>query len=89
MNLYVGNLAPEATSEDLTALFAAFGAVSSASLIKDKMTGASRGFAFVEMPSQDEAQKAMAALNGKDLKGKPLTVNEARPKSNDRGPARR
>jgi RNA recognition motif-containing protein len=83
MNIYVGNLAPDATTEDLTTEFAAFGTVSSANLIKDRYSGESRGFAFVEMESKDQAMAAMAALNGKDLKGKPLTVNEARPKSDD------
>jgi RNA recognition motif-containing protein len=80
MNIYVGNLASDATSEEITAAFEAFGAVASVNLIKDKYTGASRGFAFVEMESKAEAQAAMDGLNGKDFKGQPLTVNEARPR---------
>lgn len=85
MNIYVGNLAREASEDELRQAFAAFGAVSSASIIKDKFTGESRGFGFVEMPSKEEAEAAMKALNGKDLKGRPLTVNEARPKSDTGG----
>jgi RNA recognition motif-containing protein len=61
--------------------FAAFGEVSSSSIIKDKFSGESRGFGFVEMTNKDEAEKAIAGLNGKDLKGRPLTVNEARPRT--------
>jgi RNA recognition motif-containing protein len=83
MNIYVGNLAPDVTNEDLSAAFEAFGAVASANIIKDRYSGESRGFAFVEMDAANEAQAAMTGLNGKDLKGKPLTVNEARPKTND------
>jgi RNA recognition motif-containing protein len=83
MNIYVGNLAPEATAEDITAAFAAFGTVDSVNLIKDRYSGESRGFAFVEMAAKTEATAAMTALNGKDLKGKPLSVNEARPKTDD------
>ncbi len=62
-------------------LSAAFGEVSSASIIKDKFSGESRGFGFVEMPNKEEADKAIAGLNDKDLKGRPLTVNEARPRT--------
>jgi RNA recognition motif-containing protein len=61
--------------------FAAFGEVSSSSIIKDKFSGESRGFGFVEMTNKDEAEKAIAGLNGKDLKGRPLTVNEPRPRT--------
>lgn len=81
MNIYVGNLSREVTEDDLRQAFGQFGAVSNASVIKDKFSGESRGFGFVEMPSKDEAAAAMNALNGKDLKGRFLTVNEARPKS--------
>jgi RNA recognition motif-containing protein len=84
MNIYVGNLAREVISEDLQQAFAAFGEVATASVIKDKFTGESRGFGFVEMPSKEQAQAAITGLNGKDLKGRPLTVNEARPKSDNR-----
>ena len=80
MNIYVGNLSFQASEEDVRAAFAAFGEVSSASIIKDKFTGQSRGFAFVEMPNADEGKAAIQGMNGKDLKGRSLTVNEARPK---------
>ena len=80
MNIYVGNIAHEATEEDLKQTFSAHGAVTKTSIIKDKFTGNSRGFGFVEMATDEEAKAAIAALNGKDLKGRPLTVNEARPR---------
>ena len=80
MNIYVGNLAREVTEDDLRQAFAAFGEVTSASVIKDKYTGQGRGFGFVEMPDKAKAEAAMAELNGKDLKGSNLNVNEARPK---------
>jgi RNA recognition motif-containing protein len=81
MNIYVGNLSFQVTEGDLQEAFAAFGAVQSASIIKDKFSGQSRGFGFVEMPNQEEAEKAIAGLNGKDLKGRSITVNEARPRT--------
>ncbi len=81
MNIYVGNISRGVTEAELREAFAAFGEVSSAAIIKDKMTGESRGFGFVEMANKDEAEKAIAALNGKDLKGRTLTVNEARPRT--------
>jgi cold-inducible RNA-binding protein len=84
MNIYVGNLSFQASEEDVQQAFAAYGAVTSASIIKDKFTGQSRGFAFVEMPNADEGKAAIQGMNGKDLKGRTLTVNEARPKE-DRG----
>jgi len=84
MNIYVGNLAREATDSDLRDAFQAFGEVSSASVIKDKFSGDSRGFGFVEMPNKSEAEKAISALNGKGLKGRNITVNEARPRTDDR-----
>ena len=87
MNIYVGNLSGETTEDDLRQAFEAFGQVESANLIKDKFTGESRGFGFVEMPSKDEAQKAIEEMNGTDLKGRTLNVNEARPKT-DRGGGR-
>lgn len=80
MNIYVGNLSKEVTEDDLRQAFSAYGQVDSASIIKDKFTGESRGFGFVQMSSKEEANSAINALNGKDLKGRPLTVNEARPK---------
>jgi RNA recognition motif-containing protein len=85
MNIYVGNLAREVTSEELQAAFAAHGQVTSVAIIKDKFTGESRGFAFVEMASAEEGKAALAALNGKDLKGRAISVSEARPKSDTRG----
>jgi RNA recognition motif-containing protein len=85
MNLYVGNLAHEATEEDLQEAFAAFGQVQSVTIIKDKFSGEPRGFGFVEMPSQSEALAAIAGLAGKELRGRALNVNEARPRNNDRG----
>jgi RNA recognition motif-containing protein len=81
MNIYVGNISRDVTETDLKDAFAAFGAVTSASIIKDKYSGESRGFGFVEMPTKDEGDKAIAGLNGTDLKGRRLTVNEARPRT--------
>lgn len=84
MNIYVGNLSYATTEDDLRQAFEAFGQVTSASIIKDKFTGQSKGFGFVEMPSQEEAKAAIIANNGKELKGRNLSVNEARPRSDDR-----
>jgi len=84
MKIFVGNLSHEVTDDDLRQAFAAFGKVDSATVIKDKFTGASRGFGFVEMPTGSEAQAAIDGMNGKDLKGKAVNVNEARPRE-DRG----
>ena len=78
--LYVGNLAFSTTEGDLRRSFEQFGAVTSCSLITDKFTGKSRGFAFVEMASPADAQKAIAQFHGKDLDGRALTVNEAKPR---------
>ncbi|MEN6409498.1 MAG: RNA-binding protein [Anaerolineaceae bacterium] len=80
MNIYVGNLSFRATEEDLQQAFAAFGQVTSVAIIKDQFTGKSRGFGFVEMANAAEGQAAIAGLNGKDLQGRALTVNEARPR---------
>jgi len=80
MNIYVGNLAREVNDEDLKTAFSAFGQVASAAVIKDKFTGESRGFGFVEMPDKTQAQAAMTGLNGTELKGSALSVNEARPR---------
>jgi len=78
--LYVGNLAYEVTDEELQQLFAQHGAVTSAQIIQDRMTGRSKGFGFVEMSSDQEAQAAITALHGKEFAGRTLTVNEARPR---------
>ena len=84
MNIYVGNLSPDVTGDDLRQAFGAFGQVESANVITDKFSGDSRGFGFVEMPSKDEATAALAGMNGKDIKGRAVSVNEAKPKT-DRG----
>jgi RNA recognition motif-containing protein len=84
MNMYVGNLLREATEDDLRQAFEVFGQVTSIKIIKDMYTGDSRGFGFVEMPNSSEAQSAISGLDGKDLKGRTLKVNEARPRSDDR-----
>jgi RNA recognition motif-containing protein len=81
MKLYVGNIARDVTEDDLRTAFQAHGEVSEVSIIKDKFNGMSKGFAFVEMPVQAEAQKAIAELAGKELKGRSLDVNEARPRT--------
>ena len=80
MNIYVGNLSFQATEEDLRTAFGAFGQVSSASIVKDRYSGQPRGFAFVEMPDAQEARAAIDGLNGKELVGRPINVNEARPR---------
>jgi RNA recognition motif-containing protein len=85
MNIYVGNLAREATEDDVRQAFAPFGTIDTVAIIKDKFTGESRGFGFVEMASKEEATAAIAGLNGKEIKGRPLTVNEARPKTTGGG----
>ncbi len=81
MNIYVGNLAHDATDDDLREAFEAFGQVEKTNVIRDKVGGESRGFGFVEMPSKDEAQTAIDEMNGKDLKGRAINVNEAHPKA--------
>jgi RNA recognition motif-containing protein len=92
--IYVGNFSFHMTEPELRALFEPFGAIDSASIVTDRDTGRSRGFGFVQMPNDNEADKAMAALNGKDSGGRALTVNEAKPQAprsfgggrgNDRG----
>ena len=85
MNIYVGNLPHALTEQELQELFAAYGAVDSAKVITDRFSGQSRGFGFVEMPNKEEAEKALQELNGKEVKGRPLTVNEARPRNDRRG----
>jgi cold-inducible RNA-binding protein len=79
--LYVGNFSFQMTESELRALFEPYGAIESASLATDRDTGRSRGFGFVSMTNDDEAEKAMAALNGKEAGGRALTVNEARPQA--------
>jgi RNA recognition motif-containing protein len=79
MNIYVGNLGQSVTEEALRSLFAAFGAVDSIRIIKDKFTGSPRGFAFVEMSNSEEAGRAIEQLNGAELEGQRIRVNEARP----------
>lgn len=83
MDIYVGNLAYSTTDEGLRAQFAAYGTVSSARVCTDRMTGRSRGFGFVEMPNREEAQAAVDAINGKEVDGRPLRVNESQPKPRD------
>ncbi|UCD92328.1 MAG: RNA-binding protein [Methanobacteriota archaeon] len=85
MNIYVGNLSHDVTETELRAAFEASGEVSSCKIITDRLSGASRGFGFVEMPTDEEAKKAMAELNGTEMKGQSITVNEARPRNDSRG----
>ncbi len=84
MNIYVGNLSYKVTEEDLKEAFEVFGAVDTVKVIKDNYTGRSKGFGFVEMPANAEAQAAIEGLNEKDLQGRSLNVNEARPRSEGR-----
>lgn len=84
MKIYVGNLSYEVTEEDLRSAFEPFGAIESAAVIKDKYTGQSKGFGFVEMASADAAKSAIDGLNGKELKGRTLKVNEARARTESR-----
>lgn len=79
MNIYVGNISHSSTEEGLKSLFSQFGIVTSVKVIKDKFTGASRGFAFVDMSSAEEAKRAIDELNGCEFDGRSLKVNEARP----------
>ena len=85
MKLYVGNLAFATSSQDLQELFAQAGTVESASVVEDRDTGRSRGFGFVEMASKEEADAAIAQFNGKEINGRSLTVNEAKPRENRGG----
>jgi len=90
MNIYVGNLPYSVTDSDLRTTFAKFGDVSEVNLITDRFTGESKGFGFVEMSNNSQADAAIKGLNGTDLKGRTITVNQARPKSDrpSRGPRR-
>jgi RNA recognition motif-containing protein len=86
MNIYVGNLSGDVTEDDLRQAFEAFGEVSTINIIKDRFSGESRGFGFVEMPAKAEAEAAIAGMNGQDLKGRAVNVNEARPRAEGRRP---
>jgi len=85
MKIYVGNLSYDVTEDEIRQEFTAFGKVDSVSLITDRYSGRPKGFAFVEMPSVSEGQAAIAALNGKTIRDRALTVNPARPRTDDRG----
>jgi len=85
MKLYVGNLAFQTSSEDLQQLFAQAGTVESAAVVEDRETGRSRGFGFVEMSSKEEGDAAVTQFNGKEVNGRALTVNEAKPRENRNG----
>ncbi|MFH2056131.1 MAG: RNA-binding protein [bacterium] len=81
MNIYVGNLAYNTTEEGLRAAFGAYGDVDRVNIVTDRVTGRSRGFGFVEMPDDEQAQAAMSGLNGQELDGRTLNINEARPRT--------
>ncbi len=81
MNIYIGNMSFDTTEDQLRQAFAGFGDVSTVNIIKDKYTGEPRGFAFVEMSGKDEAMAAITGLNGQDLNGRALNVNEAKPRA--------
>ena len=85
VNIYVGNLSYDATEDDIRQAFEAHGEVSSVSIIMDKMTGRSRGFGFVEMPDKSQAEAAIRTLNLQEIRGRAMTVNEARPKTESGG----
>jgi len=85
MNIYVGNLSRDATEEELRQMFTPFGQVASVSIIKDRYSGQSRGFGFVEMPTKSEGEAAIAGLKGKTLRDRTIDVSEARPRSDSRG----
>ena len=80
MNIYVGNISYQASDDDLLEVFEAIGSVDSASIIFDRYSGRSKGFGFVEMPNDEEATRAIEELDGKELAGRPLKVNQARPR---------
>ena len=80
MNIYVGNLSHDVTEEELRAAFSAFGQVNKVTILKDKVSGEPRGFGFVEMPNDEEGQAAISAMSGKDLDGRPLKVDQAKPR---------
>jgi len=80
MNIYVGNLSYSVTEDDLKGIFSEFGEISGISIITDKFSGQSKGFGFVEMPNDSEAEEAIKALNERDLKGRNIKVNQAKPR---------
>jgi len=84
MNIYVGNMSFDVTEDDLRQAFEGFGQVESVRIIQDRYTGRSKGFGFVDMPTEAEAQSAIVGLNGTDLKGRSINVNEARPRPENR-----
>jgi RNA recognition motif-containing protein len=88
LKIYVGSLSFETTDDDLSREFAVYGEVASANAVMDRDTGRSRGFGFVDMPSDEQAKAAIAGLNGKDLQGRTLTVNESRPREGGTGGGR-
>lgn len=88
MDIYVGNLAYATDDEGLRAAFAAYGEVTAARVVRDRMTGRSKGFGFVEMPNAEEANAAITALNGAELDGRPLRVNESQPRPREERPRR-
>ncbi len=85
MNIYVGNLSYNTAEQDLDTAFRAFGTVASARVVTDRFSGRSRGFGFVEMPTDSEANAAIQGLNGKDLNGRTITVNESKPRAAEGG----
>jgi RNA recognition motif-containing protein len=89
VNIYVGNLSRDATEADVQKAFEAFGRVASVTIIKDRFSGVPRGFGFVDMPDKNEAESAIAGMNGKEFMGRALNVNEARPRTDRPGGGRR
>jgi cold-inducible RNA-binding protein len=85
MKIYVGNLTREVTEDDLREAFQAFGTLESVALVKDKFSGLTKGFAFIEMESESEGKAAIAGLHGKQMKGRSMDVNEARPREERKG----
>lgn len=85
MDIYVGNLSYRATEEELRQAFEAFGRVDGVQIIKDKLSGQPRGFAFVQMPQQSEAEAAIAGMHGREFGGRTLTVNQAKPRQSRSG----
>jgi cold-inducible RNA-binding protein len=83
VNIYVGNLSYDSTEQEIQELFSGFGDIASVKVITDKFSGRSKGFAFVEMASKDQAESAIEQLNGKEFKGRTIVVSEARPKRDD------
>ncbi len=84
MNIFIGNLSKDVTEDDLQELFSEYGTIRSVKVIRDLFSGESKGFGFLEMPGNDQAQKAISELNTRELKGKKIVVNEARPRNDNR-----